>query len=127
MAEITATQQPIEVTADITWSVLALDCATSKDGKEHVVLTVHWSASGKEQGATTGTVYESYTYGAQSVEYDSTGTFIAYDNLTPDVVLAWVKPDNEERVGQILQAQINEQKNPPIVKPVLPWAPKPMV
>jgi hypothetical protein len=101
------------------WNIQALDCIPQENGKTDVVVTAHWTVS-----ATDGT-YISSAYGTQSFTYDASKAFIPYADLTQDEVIAWVQDgmgiDAVTALQQNLETQIQNQINPPIVTPVLPW------
>jgi hypothetical protein len=103
-----------------TWNVLQMDAYPEKDGEEDVVFTVHWTLTG-----TDGT-YNGSVYGSVGVNVDPEEPFTPYEDLTQEQVIGWVKDalgedqvaSYEENVAQ----QIENQINPPIVTPPLPWA-----
>lgn len=102
------------------WNIQALDCVPQEDGLTDVVVTAHWNVS-----ATDGT-YTSSAYGTQSFTYDKTKSFTPFANLTQDQVVGWVQEgmgiDAVTALQQSLDQQIENQINPPIVTPALPWA-----
>ena len=102
------------------WTIQAMDCVPQEDEHTDVVVTAHWNVS-----ATDGT-YTSSVYGTQSFTYDSGKAFIPYDILTEPEVIAWVQGAmGAEGVASLeanLNTQIENQINPPIVTPPLPWA-----
>lgn len=104
------------------WTIQALDCVPQEDSRTNVVVTAHWSLS-----ATDGT-YTSSAYGTQSFNYDSGEAFIPYDSLTQNEVVLWVQQgmgaDAVNALQESLNKQIQNQINPPIVTPPLPWAPQ---
>ena len=104
---------------DYQWNIQALDCVPQEDGKTDVVVTDHWTVS-----ATDGT-YTSSAYGTQSFTYDASKTFIPYVDLTLSEVVAWVQAamgvDAVTALQENLDKQIENQINPPIVTPPLPW------
>lgn len=104
------------------WTIQTLDCVPQEDGKADVVVTAHWNVS-----ATDG-VYTSNVYGTQSFTYDASKAFIPYADLTQDEVIGWVQSamgiDAVTELQQNLDMQIQNQINPPIVTPPLPWQPK---
>ena len=64
--------------------------------------------------------YSARTYGTVSMERGE--TFIDFDRLTEADVISWVKAKlDPAAVEQSLAAQIDAQKNPPIIQGV-PWA-----
>lgn len=101
------------------WNIQALDCVPQEDGKTDVVVTAHWTVS-----AIDGT-YNSSAYGTQSFTYNASKAFIPYADLTQDEVVAWVQDgmgiDGVTALQENLNKQIENQINPPIVTPPLPW------
>ena len=103
------------------WAVSAMDCKVSEDNLSDVVFNVHWRCSATEvDGDKT---YSASVYSTCSVPGPGT-PFTPYADLTQDQVLGWIwangvdKDATEAAVAQ----QIENQKNPPIVAPALPWA-----
>jgi hypothetical protein len=84
------------------------------------VFTVHW-----RRQATDGT-YTADIYGAQSVTLDPEAPFTPYEDLTFDQVVGWLEDamGEETLAAQVaaLDQQIENQINPPVVSPPLPWA-----
>jgi hypothetical protein len=104
------------------WTVSAMDCKVSEDNLSDVVYCVHWRVSKTEvDGDKT---YSASVYSTCSVPGPNPASFVPYDQLTQDEVLGWIwangvdKDATEAAVAQ----QIENQKNPPIVAPALPWA-----
>ena len=104
-----------------TWNVVQMDAYPEKDGLTDVVFTVHWTLTGTD-GTYTGSVY-----GSVGVTLDEGGTYTPYDELTLDQVVGWVKESlGEEQVASLeagVATQIENQINPPVVTPPLPWNP----
>lgn len=102
------------------WTISALDCKPQEDGLTDVVVTAHWQVS-----ATNGT-YNAGVYGTQSFTLQSGEGFTPYADLTQDQVIGWVQSamgiDQVTALQQNLDAQIENQVNPPIIQPPLPWA-----
>jgi hypothetical protein len=100
-----------------TWSVTAMNCYPDAEGQSDVVFTVHWTCAGTD-GTYNGSVYSTCSVPAP------TGSFTPYADLTQDQVLGWIwssgvdKDATESAVAQ----QIQNQVNPPVVTPALPWA-----
>jgi hypothetical protein len=111
------------MTTTYQWDIQALDCIPQIEGDTDFVVTAHWTVS-----ATDGT-YNSSVYGTQSFTYDSGKAFIPYDSLTQDEVVGWVQEgmgiDAVTALQENLDQQIENQINPPIISPALPWAPAP--
>ena len=99
-----------------TWSVSAMDCAPSEDGHSNVVKTVHWNLSGVD-GDYSASVYSTCSLPAPE------GSFTSYDDLTQDQVLGWIWANgvDQDSAEAAVQQQIDNQKNPPVVTPPLPW------
>jgi hypothetical protein len=102
------------------WNIAALNCKPQEEGNTDVVVTAHWTVS-----ATDGT-YTSSSYGTQSFTFDSTKSFTPFADLTQDQVVGWVQEemgiDAVTALKESLDKQIEEQVNPPIVTPPLPWS-----
>lgn len=102
-----------------TWLISQLDCYPQQDNKTDVVFTVHW-----RRQATDGT-HTADIYGSQAVTLDPSATYIPYAELTEADVIGWL----EDAMGdELLEAQkaaldkqIEDQINPPILRPALPW------
>ena len=100
------------------WNISQLDCLPqSAEGADYVICA-HWACNGAE-GDYTGSVYSTCSFPVVQGE-----SFVPYADLTLDTVLGWIwangvdKDATEAAVAQ----QIENQKNPPIVSPPLPWA-----
>jgi len=95
---------------NFTWNVVQMDRLTS-DG---FVVTVHYTVNavdGDYTASTYGTV--GYTQGE--------GSIIAFANLTPEIVVGWVKDSlGQATVEEALAAQITAQKNP-VQQSGVPW------
>ena len=102
------------------WNVSQMDCYPKVDGEKDVVFTIHYDCT-ETEGDYSGRVY-----GTVGVTLDAGAPFTPYADLTLDQVIGWVKGAlSEETVAateaNVLQ-QIADQKNPPVVRPPLPWA-----
>lgn len=103
-----------------TWNVVQMDCYPDVDGEVDVVFTVHWTLTGVD-GDYTGSVY-----GTVGVTLDAEAPFTPYADLTLDQVIGWVQDAlGAEQVAAYeanVAQQIENQINPPVVTPPLPWA-----
>lgn len=100
-----------------TWNVAQMQRLTA-DG---AVLTVHYTVD-----AFDGTSYRAGAYGSVALEQPDPDTMIPYADLTPEVVIGWVKEKlgGDEKVAEIeaaLQKQLDEQRQPTMADG-LPWA-----
>jgi hypothetical protein len=100
-----------------TWTVTQLNCYPQAEGQTDVVFTVHWTCSG-----TDGT-YNGSAYSTCSVTYVAGAPYTPYADLTQDQVLGWIWAGgvNKTATESAVQTQINNQINPPVVSPPLPW------
>lgn len=105
------------MTTEIHWTIAALDCAHSEDGKENVIKTVHWRCDGVD-GELAGSVYSTCSLPAPEVQ------FTAYADLTKEQVLGWIWANgvDKEATEAAVQQQIANAINPPVVTPPLPWS-----
>jgi hypothetical protein len=103
-----------------TWNVVQLDCYPEQDGNTDVVFVCHWALSGEEDGFSGG------VYGSVGVTLDEGSTFTPYASLTEAQVIGWVQDAlGEEQVTAYeanVAQQIENQINPPVVTPPLPWS-----
>ena len=106
------------MSAVINWQVTRMDCYPQAEGETDVVFNVHWTCSGVQD------TYNASVYSTCSVPVSSTGTFTPYADLTQDQVLGWVWANGVDKAATeaAVQQQINNQINPPVVTPPLPWA-----
>lgn len=105
------------MTTQITWNISQLDCKPKEGDLTDVVLTAHWQCTGVD-GEFSASVYSTCSF--QPPE----GNFTPYDQLTLDQVLGWCWENgvSKEATEAAVQTQIDNQINPPIVTPPLPWA-----
>ena len=103
-----------------TWGVVQMDAYPEYDGETDVVFNVHWTLAGIDQ------TYQGYAYGSQTVTLDSAAPFTPYADLTQEQVIGWVQDAmGEEQVAAYeanVAQQIEDQINPPVVTPPLPWS-----
>lgn len=106
------------MTTQITWSVTAMDCYPQADGETDVVFTVHWTCAG-----TDGT-YNASVYSTCGVTYSAGTPYTPYAQLTQEQVLGWIWGSGVDKAATeaAVQAQIDNQINPPVITPALPWA-----
>jgi hypothetical protein len=100
----------------IIWLIEAMDCKPQEGDLTDVVITAHWRCNGTD-GTFNGTVYG--TCGFSQPE----GDFTPYADLTQDQVLGWCWSsgvDKFETEANVVN-QIDNQVNPPIITPPLPW------
>jgi len=97
-----------------------MDAYPEADGETDVVFNVHWTITGTD-GEYTG-----YVYGSQGVPLDPDAPFTPYADLTQEQVIGWVQDAMGAEQAAAYEAnvaqQIENQINPPVVTPPLPWA-----
>ena len=105
------------MTATITWSVTAMDAYPQAEGQTDGVFTVHWTCAGVQD------TYQASVYSTCGVTYSSGTPYTPYAQLTQDQVLGWIWASNVDKAATeaAVQQQINNQINPPVVTPKLPW------
>jgi hypothetical protein len=96
------------------WAIAQLERHTA-DG---VVYTAHWTLNAND-GTDTASAY-----GSVGLEPPEEESMIPYADLTPEVVIGWVKDrigeEQVESMESALQAQIDEQRAPSRASGV-PW------
>jgi hypothetical protein len=102
---------------EITWRVSQLDCLPESPEGDDYVICCHWQCNGVD-GEYSGSVYSTCSFAV--VE----GDFIPYANLTLETVLSWIWANgvDKDSAEAAVEQQIENQKNPPIVSPPLPWS-----
>ncbi len=99
------------------WVIAQLDTAPSQDGLTDVVKTIHWRYQAQDAE------YFADVNNAMPCATPSETDFTAYPDLTEDQVISWLEAGNDvDALKANLDAQIEQQKNPPIVNLPLPWA-----
>jgi hypothetical protein len=103
------------------WFINQMACVP-KDGELiDFVITVDWSRMAKE--TINGVEYFASVYGSQSFSKDDVTNFIPYEDLTYDIVCGWLDASIDvEALDLNLDAQIENQVNPPIISLPLPFS-----
>ena len=102
------------------WYINAMD-SIPKDGTLiDFVINVHWSRFAKE--TINEKEYTAMVYGSQSFSKEDVTDFIPYEELTYDIVCGWLDASLDvEALDLNLDAQIENQVNPPIIVLPLPF------
>lgn len=100
------------------WTVTTMDCYPQEGSETDVVFNVHWTCSGAQD------TYNGSVYSTCSVPAPSGGAFTPYASLTQNQVLGWIWANGVDKTATeaAVQQQINNQINPPVVTPPLPWS-----
>jgi hypothetical protein len=102
----------------INWIIERLLVKPTEGTLTDVVITADWRCNGS-QDQYSGTCYGSTSFAPPS------GSFTPYEDLTEAQVLGWCFANgvNKTAIEANVSQQINDQINPPIIAPPLPWLP----
>jgi hypothetical protein len=102
----------------ISWIIERLLVKPTEGSLTDVVITADWRCNGTD-GTYSGTCYGSASFAPP------TGSFTPYPDLTQDQVLGWCYANgvDQSAIEANVAAQINDQINPPVIAPPLPWLP----
>jgi hypothetical protein len=102
----------------ISWIIERLLVKPTEGTLTDVVITADWRCNGTQDQ------YSGTCYGSTSFQPPS-GEFTPYEDLTQDQVLGWCYANgvDQKAIEANVTAQINDQINPPIIAPPLPWVP----
>jgi hypothetical protein len=108
----------------ISWIIERLLVRKVEGSLTDVVITADWRCNGTD-GTYSGTCYGSASFAAPS------GSFTPYPDLTEQQVLNWCFSNGVDKtaIEANVTAQIENQINPPVIAPPLPWVtvPEPVV
>jgi len=103
------------------WQIAQLECYPEHDNHTDVVFTVHW-----RRQATDGNGHNGDIYSSLAITLDPDAPFTAYADLTEAQVIGWLEAafGAETLAAQVasLDKQIENQINPPVIRPPLPWS-----
>ena len=105
-------------TISIVWIIERLLVKPVEGSLTDVVITADWRCNGSQDNYS-GTCYGSASFAPP------TENFTPYDQLTQDQVLGWCFANgvDQSAIEANVTAQIQNQINPPIIAPPLPWLP----
>ena len=103
---------------NISWIIERLLVRKVEGTLTDVVITADWRCNGT-QDQYSGTCYGSASFAAPS------GDFTPFPDLTQDQVLGWCFSNgvNKTAIEANVSLQIENQINPPVIAPPLPWVP----
>jgi hypothetical protein len=109
------------MSATITWTIEYMQCKPVEGSYTDVVVVAGWRCNGSQTANSVN--YAASVYGTAGFPMLE-GTFTPYDQLTQDQVLGWCWANgvNKTAVEASVQSSLDQQINPPIVQPPLPWA-----
>jgi hypothetical protein len=102
----------------ISWIIERLLVKPTEGSLTDVVITADWRCNGS-QDQYSGTCYGSASFAPP------TENFTPYPDLTQDQVLGWCYENGVDKtaIEANVSLQIQNQINPPVITPPLPWAP----
>lgn len=105
---------------NISWIIERLLVKPTEGDKTDVVITADWRCNGTD-GTYSGTCYGSASFAPP------TENFTPYEDLTEQQVLGWCFSNgvDQSAIEANVSLQIENQINPPIIAPPLPWAAQP--
>jgi hypothetical protein len=102
------------------WFINKLECIPQDGNLKDFVVVAYWSRIAKEQ--VKDLEYFAIINSSQSFSKDDVANFIPYENLTYDIVCGWLDASIDvDALDLNLDAQIENQANPPIVVLPLPF------
>jgi hypothetical protein len=106
----------------ILWIIERLLVRPTEGTLTDVVITADWRCNGTD-GTYSGTCYGSASF------QPPTENFTPYEDLTEQQVLDWCFANgvDQSAIEANVTAQINDQINPPVIAPPLPWLPPEMI
>lgn len=104
------------------WIIERLYVKPTVDGFQNVVITADWRCNGSEQ--QEGREFAGTCYGQTSFPSPDPAAFTDFEKLTQEDVMSWLFASGIDKnaVEASVQNQIDNQINPPIISPPLPWA-----
>jgi hypothetical protein len=97
------------------WNITKLNVKPAEGNLKMVVVSAEWEVVAHDEGFTG-------RYNGTHQFQPPQGEFTAFKKLTKELVLSWIWADvDKENHEQAVLAQIELQKNPPIIAPSLPW------
>jgi hypothetical protein len=103
----------------LSWIIERLLVKPTEGSLTDVVITADWRCNGTQDQ------YSGTCYGSTSFAPPSGSGFTPYEDLTEQQVLNWCFANGVDQtsIEANVTAQINDQINPPIIAPPLPWLP----
>lgn len=102
------------------WLVSQMDTKPQEGELHDVVITVHWRRQAQE--VVNDVTYNADIYGSMACATPSETDFTAYPDLTFEQVCSWLDAGLDvEALDANLDAQIENQVNPPVIVLPLPF------
>ena len=92
------------------WNISAMDCRVQEGQYQDVVITVHWQCTDTQE--IDGKEYSGRVYSTCSLPAPE-GSFIAYNDLTQDIVLGWIWANGVDQAAtEVLASQSSGMPEP---------------
>ena len=103
----------------LSWIIERLLVKPTEGTLTDVVITADWRCNGTQDQ------YSGTCYGSASFQPPSGSGFTPYEDLTQQQVLGWCYANGVDKtaIEANVTAQIENQINPPVIAPPLPWLP----
>ena len=103
------------------WTISSMDCYVQQDNLSDVVYCVHYQCTDTQ--TIDGKEYSGRVYSTCSLPAPE-GSFIAYNDLTQDIVLNWIWANgvDKDATEAAVNAQIQSAAHPTVISPALPWS-----
>lgn len=100
-----------------TWSITRMECLPQTPEGPDYVVNASWQCVGSDAGFTA------INFGAANFPVVQSESFTPYDQLTQAQVLGWCWDNgtNKAETEAITDMQLQNQINPPVITPPLPW------
>lgn len=110
------------MTATITWIIEWMQTTPTTANPPETVITAGWRCNGVQTANNVD--YAATAYGTALFTYTAGEPFTPYADLTQDQVLGWCWDNGVDKAATeaSVQTQIDNQINPPVIQPPLPWA-----
>ena len=110
--------------AQITWTIQWMQVKPTEGQYSDVVITAGWICTGEQtenDKVFTGSVYSTCSFPMPGPDDPN---YTPYADLTQDQVLGWCWANgvDKDATEAAVQQNIDNQINPPIIQPPLPWS-----
>ena len=101
-----------------TFTTTILVMNTMQQPDPNYVVSILWEVVGVDSGFTSSVRGITHFDSSEQV-----GPVTPYDQLTPEIVVGWISPQDMLNAQECVQGQLNSQISPPVVpqKTPLPW------
>ena len=105
------------MSATFSWIVEWMQTTPTAANPSEAVITVGWRCNGTQEG------YTATVYSTCSLPPADPQNFTPYADLTQDQVLGWCYANgvDKDSAEAAVQSNIDNQINPPVIQPPLPW------